>query len=239
MKEELKQKILNEIREDKLKMKPKYLFWLQTFAVAFFTLFFCILAFYIFSFIGYLFIDWGILNAPRFGMMGLIDTIRSLPIFLILLGLFAIYATFKFAKYFEFVYKKKVINMFLGIFTFIIFSQIVFIVSGAQDYVKREAFRRQIPLVPQMFKDMRERKDPYTIVGKVVATSTNSITIRNRRGNILEIPLATITEISVIKTLENEDFVQILLTQPLSPNKDQQINTFVQDVIIIEREIKN
>lgn len=235
MKEDLKQKILQEIMEDKVKMKPKYFFWLKTFVVAFLTIFFCILTFYIFSFVGYLFIDWGILNAPRFGMMGLMDTIRSLPIFLILLGLLAIYATFKFAKYFEFVYKKKVVNMFLGVFGFIIISQIIFIISGAQKYVKEEAFRRHISLVPPILMGMRERENPTTIIGKVIGTSTNSITIISRRGNILEIPFATITQISIINDLDNDDLVQILLDKPFSRNPNQQKNIFIQDILVLEK----
>ncbi len=236
MKEEIKQKILNEIMKNKVKMKPKYLFWLKTFSFAFAAVFFSLLTFYIFSFIGYLFIDWGLLNTPRFGMMGLLETLRSLPILLIFLGIFAIYMTLRFAKYFSFIYKKNVVNLFSSIFIFIFISQIIFILSGAQEYIKQEAFKRKMPLAPNILKEMRDRKNAFTVVGKIIATSSSSVTIINRMGNILEIPIATITNISAIESLQNlhqNDIVQILLNQPFSKKSDEQKNIFLQDIIVV------
>jgi hypothetical protein len=234
MKENIKQKILQEIMEDKVKMKPKYLFWFQTIVLLFSILFTLILSVYIFSFIAFLFVDQGLLLAPRFGMRGILETLSAFPLLLTLLGIFGIYITLKLAKYFEFVYKRKVVNTFLSVLVFIIISQIIFIFSGAQEYIKREAFKRQIPLVPQMFQDMRDRKNPQIIVGKVIATSTESITIINRRGHILEIPIATITSITSFNNLKNESLVQILLDKPLERNEKEQKNVFVQDILIIE-----
>jgi hypothetical protein len=96
-------------------------------------------------------------------------------------------------RHFEFAYKRSVLGTILTVIVVIITTHILFIYTGIQKFVKEEAFKRGIPLAPEGLRQMRKDPPDRLFVGRVIGTSSESVTIQTRPGHIIEIYIATDT----------------------------------------------
>ena len=59
--------------------------------------------------------------------------------------------------------------------------------TGAMQYIKNQAYKNHLQLVPSRLLEFRDSQTGDIFVGYVVATTSNSIIIRDRKDNISEL----------------------------------------------------
>ncbi len=187
LKDNLKENILEKIKKDEVKMTSKQFFILKWITLFIVSLFFLTLGFYILAYVIFLFVDNGLIYMPLFSESGIMNFIIEIPWTLVLLGLFSIFLFSITSKTFYKIYRKPFLAFFFSILMIILLSQVILIVSGSLKYIKEEAYKENIHLVPDKFLDFRDSQTGTLLVGYVVGTSTNSIIIRDRRNNLVEV----------------------------------------------------
>lgn len=183
----LRQNILDKIKNEDIKMTPRQFFFMKWFTMLVTSVFFLMLGFYIFAYIVFLFIDNGLVYMPIFSQQGLINFIIEIPWTLVLLGLLSIFLFSITSKTFYKIYRKPFLTFFFTILAIIILSHLIFVESGAMNYLKQEAYNGHLQLVPDKFLQFRDSQTGTVFVGYVVATTTNSIIVRDRRNEIFEL----------------------------------------------------
>lgn len=183
----LKQSILDKIKNDEIKMTPRQFFFMKWFTMLSTSVFFLMLGFYIFAYIVFLFVDNGLLYMPIFSQQGLINFIIEIPWTLVLLGLLCIFLFSVTSKTFYRIYRKPFLTFFFTILAIIIISHLIFVASGAMNYLKQEAYKEHLQLVPSKFLQFRDSQTGTVFVGYVLATTTNSLLVRDRKNDIYEL----------------------------------------------------
>lgn len=186
----LKNSILEKIKKDNVKMTSKQFFVMKWVTLLITSVFFLLLAIYIFAYITFLFVDNGLMYIPVFSQSGLVNFIIEIPWTLVGLGMISLFLFSVTSKTFYKIYRKPFVTFFLTILIIIMLSHIIFVESGAMQYLKMQAYKDHLQLVPSKFLDFRSSQTGDLFVGYVVATSSNSVTIRDRQNNLLEIYVA-------------------------------------------------
>ena len=168
-------------------MTPKQFFVMKWVTLFITSLFFLILGIYIFAYVTFLFVDNGLLYMPIFSQTGILNFIIEIPWTLVLLGLFSVFLFSITSKTFYKIYRKPFVTFFLTILIIIMISHIIFVESGAMQFIKQQAYRDHLQLVPSKFLQFRNSQTGDLFVGYIIGTTTNSITIRDRQNNILEL----------------------------------------------------
>jgi hypothetical protein len=217
--DQLKQSILNKIKKDEVKMTPKQFFFMKWLTLLITSIFFLGIAIYIFAYVTFLFVDNGMMAIPLSTESGLINFIIEVPWSLVVLGLVAIFFFSVTSKTFYRIYKKPLITFFFSILIIIMLSHIIFVETGAMNYIKLQAYREHISLVPGKLLQFRDSQTGTIFSGYVISASSTALIMRDKRDNIFEVvydnpnssfdfnKISTGTEINVYGAREN-DFVR-------------------------------
>lgn len=183
----IKNSVLDKIKKDEVKMTPRQFFFMKWLTLSVTSLFFLVLGMYLLVYVAFLFVDNGLMYIPLFTESGLSDFIVEIPWTLVSLGLISIFLFSVTSKTFYRIYRKPFLFFFFSILFLIILSQIVFVSSGGMQYLKEEAYKQNLKLVPQKFLQFRDSQTGDLFVGYVVSTTTNSLIIRDRKNNLVEL----------------------------------------------------
>ncbi len=183
----IKQNILDKINKDEVKMTPRQFFVMKWTTLLVTSIFFLGLAIYIFAYVAFLFVDNGLMYIPVFTESGLVNFIIEIPWTLVFLGLLAIFLFSITSKTFYRIYRKPFLAFFFSILAIIMLSHFFFVESGVMNYIKEEAYRGHIQLVPSKFLDFRDSQTGNVFVGYVVGTTSNSVIIRDRQNDLVEL----------------------------------------------------
>ena len=153
---ELKQNILTQIEQKKIKPKPKWLFAFKAFGLATGVVFIILFAFYILAFLGFVMSERDWIQESTYSLSGLYFLFNTLPLTMIFLASVMIIVAALTAYKYGLSYKKPFIYTFIGIIIILFASRYIFVMSGLQTYIKEEAFKEHIQLVPTAWKNLRE-----------------------------------------------------------------------------------
>ncbi len=184
---EIKNNILEKIKKDEVKMTPKQFFILKWFTLFVISLFFLAFGFYILAYVIFLFVDNGLIYIPLFTESGIVDFIIEIPWTLVLLGILSIFLFSITSKTFYKIYRKPFLTFFFSIFMVIVLLHLILVTSGGMQYLKEEAYREKIQLVPGKFLEFRDSQTGTILVGYVVGSTTNSLIVRDRKNNLIEL----------------------------------------------------
>lgn len=179
--------ILNKIKTGEVKMTSKQFFIMKWLTLMVTSIFFLFLAFYIFAYVTFLFIDNGLMSIPLSAQGGLFEFLVEIPWTLVALGLVSIFLFSVTSKTFYKIYRKPFLTFFFLILIIIMISHIIFVESGIMRFVKQEAYQMRVQLVPDKFLDFRDSQTGTLFVGYVVSTTSNSVIIRDRRNALEEV----------------------------------------------------
>lgn len=200
----IKKNILEKIKKDEVKMTSKQFFVLKWFTLFTISVFFLFLGFYILAYVIFLFVDNGLIYMPLFSESGIVDFIVEVPWTLVLLGFLSIFLFSISSKTFYKIYRKPFLTFFFSILIIILLSQLILIISGGLEYIKEEAYKEKIQLVPARFLQFRDSQTGTLLVGYVVGTTTNSVIIRDRKNNLEEIFIADESLLSLYSLEKNQ-----------------------------------
>lgn len=153
--QELKTKIFQEIEEGNLKPKPKWLFAFKSFGLLVFILFVILFSFYVLAFLGFVLSERDWVQDSTYSLQGIYFLLNTLPISMIILAVFMILTASITAYKYGLSYRKPFVYTLIVIGIILLGGRYVFDKSGLQQYIKEEAFRREIRLVPSSWQELR------------------------------------------------------------------------------------
>jgi hypothetical protein len=183
----LQQNILDKIKSENVKMTPRQFFIMRWVTLVTTSLFFLIFGIYILAYVIFLFIDNGLIYIPLFSESGVVDFIVEVPWTLVFLGLLSVFFFSITSKTFYKIYKKPFLTFFFSILMIIVISHLILVTTGGMQYIKEEAYKEKLHLVPSKFLDFRDSQTGTLLVGYVLSTTSNSLIIRDRKNNLMEI----------------------------------------------------
>lgn len=183
----IRDNILNKINKEEIKMTSRQYFLMKWLTLSVTSLFFLGIAIYLFAYVTFLFFDNGLIYIPFSSATGLSSFIIEVPWTLVFLGLLSVFLFSITSKTFYKIYRKPFLTFFFSILMIIVISHIIFVETGAMQFLKEEAFKENLKLVPEKFLQFRSSQTGNLFVGYVVSTTTNSLIIRDRQNNLLEL----------------------------------------------------
>jgi hypothetical protein len=153
--EELKNKIFQEIEENKLKPKPKWLFAFKSLGLLLFILFIILFSFYVLAFVGFILSERDWIQESTYSLQGAYFLLNTLPISMIFLAMSMILVASVTAYKYGLSYRKPFVYTLIVVSLTLLGGRYLFYKSGLQEYIKEEAFKTHIQLVPDSWKELR------------------------------------------------------------------------------------
>ncbi len=183
----MKDNILEKINRNNVKMTSKNYYTLKWITNLLFTIFFGMLAVYIFAYVVFLFVDSGLIYIPINSFTNLVKFIIEVPWTLVFLGCLSVFLFSRTSKTFYKIYKKPFLNFFFSIIIIILLSHIIFVKVGLMKMLKDEAYKDHLQLAPEKLLEFRNSQTGTLFNGYVVATTTTSIIIETVENETLEV----------------------------------------------------
>jgi len=220
----MENKILQKIKDGEVKMTSRRFFFLKWTTLFITSVFFLILTVYIFAYVTFLFVDNGLIYIPVLTYVGLADFIVEVPWTLVLLGLASLFFFSITSKTFYRLYRRPFITFFFSILIIIMITHIIFVESGAMRRVKQEAYSLNMQLVPDKFLEFRNSQTGTLYVGRVIATTTNSIVIVTRTREMIEL--------FVQEPIDTKDFLVDMLIDAYAERVNEKL--YAKSIEIVE-----
>ena len=178
---------MEKLNSGEVKMTSRNYFILKWLTMFITTVFFGLVAIYIFAYIVFLFVDSGIVYIPIHNFQNLVEFIVEIPWTLVFLGCLSVFLFSRSSKTFYKIYKKPFLTFFFSIIMIILLSHIIFVKIGLMKLIKEEAYREHLQLVPGRLLEFRDSQTHTLFNGYVVATTTHSVFIQSIENETLEI----------------------------------------------------
>lgn len=186
MEGKLKDKILEKIKEGKVKMKPKFYFVLK--AILFILIFVLLLglSFFLLSFIHFHLISSGIWYLPKFGIEGIFLFLKSLPWFLIIVAFILILILETLSR--EFSFKKPILISVLGLILIVLVGGFLIAKANIHPRILFKARKGEMPspISPIYLKYGIPRFKEFHR-GIIEKIAPNSLFIKRADGEVLEV----------------------------------------------------
>ena len=203
-------KVLGEIKNDQIKMRPRIYFILKSvliilsvFLVAFFVL-------YLISFILFALRASGAWYLSGFGFYGLKASFILLPWLLILIAIILLIILELLVKHFSFAYHRPILYSILGIVIFTLLGS--FIIDKAQFHscLFQKAHKEHLPVMGKFYHDLVIEKDHNVCRGIVLEIINNSFQIKTPRGKVLNVNITSKTQFPDGINIEKDDVIIVL-----------------------------
>ncbi len=189
----LHEKILEAIKDKKIKMQPKWHFWLRAGLVITGVLILMLTLLYLVSFIIFMLHQTGGWFAPSFGFRGWRDLLFSFPWLLLLLSLIFIIILETLVKRYAFAYRYPLLYSVAGIMMFVLVGGFIVAATPFHDKLSKFSKENKIPLAGKFYRELGQRQFNHIYLGKVTELGQNEFLIENRLGEILRAIIATST----------------------------------------------
>lgn len=183
----LQNNILDKIKNNEVKMTSKKYFFMKSLTLLITSVFFLVLAIYILAYVIFLFVDNGLIYIPLFSESGIVDFIIEVPWTLVILGLLSVFLFSITSKTFYKIYRKPFLTFFFSILMIIILSHLILVETGGMKYLKEGAYKQKLNLVPAKFLQFRSSQTGSILVGYVVSTTTETLILRDRQNQLVEL----------------------------------------------------
>ncbi len=176
-------KVLNKIKQGKIKMKPKSYFIFKTLFFGAGVVFAFLLSVFLISFIIFLLRASGILNLPAYGLRGIAMFFGSLPWFLIIFTIIFIIVLEVFAKRFSIVYRKPLVYSILGIIIIILLVGVFIAKTPIHSKLFFKHAQKDKPSIVGLFYKKAFINSPEDIYfGTVLNVADNGFEIETKEG---------------------------------------------------------
>lgn len=150
----IKERILEKIKQGKVKMRPKIYFVFKTILIIFGIFLFLGLSLFLLSFIHFHLRISGLWYLPRFGLGGLAIYFKSLPWLLILVFIVLILLLEVLSRKFSIVWKKPLLYSFLAIFAILIIGTFILDKTSVHPRLLFETQRGKIPPLAPLYREI-------------------------------------------------------------------------------------
>lgn len=203
-------KVLNEIKNDQIKMRPRVYFILKGILIVFSVFLVAFFALYLTSFILFALRASGVWYLPSFGLYGLRSSFILLPWLLILIAIILLIILEILVKHFSFAYHRPILYSILGILIFTLSGN--FIIEKAQFHPRlfQKAQEDHLPVMGKFYRNLDIEKSHNVCRGIVLDITNNSFQIKTPRGKILNVNITSETQFPNGTDIKKDDIIIIL-----------------------------
>ncbi len=191
----LRDQILETIKCGKIKMQPKWHFWLRTCLVITGALILILTLLYLVSFIIFILHQTGGWFAPSFGFRGWHILFVSFPWLLLLLALIFIISLEIMVKRYAFAYRYPLLYSVSGIMMFVLIGGFIVAATPLHDKLCKYAEKNKIPLAGKFYRELGQRQLNHVYLGKITEPGQNEFLMESRLGEILRATIASTTRL--------------------------------------------
>jgi hypothetical protein len=205
-----KERVLEEIKSSRIKMRPKFYFVLKTvlLAVGFFAA--GTLVLFLISFISFHLRASGIWYLPGFGLHGWGIYFRLMPWFLILAGLILILILEILAKRFSFVWRRPIIYSLLAIILIAVIGGFIIERTPFHPGLFSKARQGKLPFAGSAYREFGMPRFHDVQRGVVEEVIENGFKIRTFDDQLLTVVLAEETQFPFGKEIEEGDTIVVM-----------------------------
>ncbi len=186
-------KIIHQIKDDKIKMRPKIYFILKSAAIAFGIFFISLFILYLISFIIFALRASGVWYLPYFGLRGIGTLFMSLPWLLISISVILIIILEILVKHFAFAYRKPVFYSILFIIIFVLLGSFAVDRIGLQSKLFKKTEQGDLAVAGKFYRDLGKTENKNVRRGIVTEITDNGFFIKMRNNKTLEIIVSSNT----------------------------------------------
>ena len=203
-------KVLNEIENDQIKMRPRVYFILKSILIIFGVFLVAFFALYLTSFILFALRASGAWYLPAFGFHGFRVSFVLLPWLLILTAIILLIILEILVKHFSFAYHRPILYSILAIIIFTLLGS--FIIDKTQFHPRlfQKAQEERLPVMGKFYRDLNIEKDHNVCRGIVLEAINNNFQIKTPRGKILEVNITSETQFPDGLDIKKDDIIIVL-----------------------------
>ena len=211
-KSKLHEQVLQKIKDDNIRMKPKINFMLRSILFAGGIILAFGMTLYIVSFIIFVLRLNGILTLPGFGFRGYSALLLSLPWLLILLSALLVAVLELLGRHFSFVYRRPLLYSVFGIILFVIISSVAVAGTSAHHRMWDFTAEHRVPFGSSFYERYGGGERPFRAgtIGTIVEIKDSELVIEDAKGESLLISTSTKTRFPRKETLIVGDRIIIL-----------------------------
>ncbi len=196
-------KVIDKIKKEQIKMRPKIYFTLRTLFISLITLLVALFVLYLISFIIFNLRASGVWFLPKFGFSAMGIFFKSLPWLLILIAIVLIIVLELLVKHFRFAYRRPVLYSILGIIILTILGSFLIGRANLHPNLFWKARQGKLYMVGGFYRGFGAPKLPNVHRGIVTEIIDKGFYLETPRGEILTIVVAS-------NNIEKSDRVVIL-----------------------------
>ena len=200
-------KIIHQIKDDKIKMRPKIYFILKSAAIAFGIFFVALFILYLISFIVFALRASGVWYLPCFGLRGIKTLFIMLPWLLILISVILIIILEILVKHFAFAYRKPVLYSILFVVIFALLGSFAVDRMGLQSGLFKRAEQGNLPIAGEFYSGLGKAENKDMRRGIVSEITDNGFLIKTRNNDILEIIITSETNFPFNEEIQENDTI--------------------------------
>jgi len=205
-----KYEILEKIKEEVIKMKPKSHFVFKTIIYVLGFIFIFLFVIFLASFIIFSLRIRGAWYFPAFGLRGLGLLFASFPWLLLIFAIIFIVILEVFAKRFSFVYKKPLLYSILGIVIIVFLLSFIIGRTSMHSRLFRSAQEGRLPIMGPMYRGQFMESPHNVFIGKVLELSDNGFRLETREGENLEVIIPSEIKSPFKESIEKDDIIVVM-----------------------------
>ena len=203
-------KVLSEIKNDQIKMRPRAYFVLKSALIIFGTFLVALFTLYLTSFILFALRASGVWYLSGFGFYGLKTSFILLPWLLILMAIILLIILEVLVKHFSFAYHRPILYSILGIIIFTLLGSFIIDKARFHSCLFQKAQEERLPVMGKFYRDLNIEKDHNVCRGIVFETTNNSFQIKTPRGKILNVETTSETQFPDGTDIKKDDVIIVL-----------------------------
>ena len=205
-----KNKILEKIKKEKVKMKPRSYFVLRTIVFVFGLIFAFLFAIFLASFIVFALRASGIWYFPAFGFRGLGMFLASFPWILLIFAILLIALLEVFARKFSLVYRKPLLYSVLGIIMIVILISFAVGQTSMHPQLFRSAQEGKLPIMGPMYKGGFVEPPQNACIGRVVDVNDDGFQVETVKGDSVGVIISSETYLPSDEKIEEGELIMIM-----------------------------
>jgi hypothetical protein len=186
-KKPIQERVLEEIKEGRVSMRPRWRFVLQAVMCAVGVIILILALLYLGSFILFSLRKNGVWFTPTFGFQGWYRFVSSLPWLLILFSMIFMGILEILVRRYSFAYRRPIFYSMLGIIVFVIFGGFLISRTSLHRSLFQYTETHKIPIAAPFYHGFGDRQPGGIYPGIITELRERGFLIRDRRG--LEIPI--------------------------------------------------
>ncbi len=205
-----KEKILDQIKSGRVKMRPRYYFFIRAALGILSMLLVLFLVVYLISFIMFIMKVQGIWYLPNFGLSGLYRFLLAFPWFLVGIALVFVLLLELFIKKVKLVYRKPLLYSVLGVALFSVAAGFILAEAPFHKRIFEKAREDEFPIIGPMYRGYGHRQLSNIYHGRVIELFDDQLKINTIRGEEFIVEVLPTTEVHGYDTLEVGDNIIVV-----------------------------